>query len=109
MSEFKGTPGPWRVDETVALGAYGVWTDVADRLEENPIQVCRFNVRDTIPTQEERGANARLIAAAPDLLAACQRALGTCYNKNSEDGQMLSSAIAKALGHFSPQSSRITP
>lgn len=30
MSE-KFTPGPWRVDATVALGAYGVYTDYCCR------------------------------------------------------------------------------
>lgn len=62
------TPGPWRVDETVALGAYGVWTD-----GECMRQVCRVynGVDDSLPRQE-RDANARLIAAAPELLEALQ-------------------------------------
>jgi hypothetical protein len=67
MSE-KITPGDWRVDETVALGAYGVWS--GDK------QICRVRLgSDGAIPREERDANARLIAAAPELLAACKAAL----------------------------------
>lgn len=57
------TPGAWRVDETVSLGAYGVWSE-RDR------EICRVynGVDDSLP-RKERDANARLIAAAPDMLA----------------------------------------
>lgn len=75
MSEH--TPGPWRVDETVALGAYGVWTDYAthpgDDGQGYPSEVCsvyRGNTSDF--DRPTRNANARLIAAAPQLLAACK-------------------------------------
>lgn len=76
----KHTPGPWRVDETKALGAYGVWTDYATHPGHDgagyPSLVCSMvpTVKSEI-TREQRDANARLIAAAPDLLAACQESL----------------------------------
>lgn len=43
-------------------------------------------------------ANARLIAAAPDLLAACKLALGAFTNNNAIDWSELERAIAKAEG-----------
>ena len=74
------TPGPWVVDETVALGAYGVWT--AYPHPQNPghdgagyqVQVCAMTCgewvgKDAIIGKAERNANARLIAAAPEMLA----------------------------------------
>jgi hypothetical protein len=65
------TPGPWEVDRTVALGAYGVWADSDGHHE----QICSvltvsFKTGDDKRKRVERDANARLIAASPDLLAA---------------------------------------
>ena len=80
------TPGPWRVDETKALGAYGVWTDYlhpsnpGDDGTGFPVEVCsvvacgKGHKGQEIIDRQERDANARLMAAAPDLLAACKRA-----------------------------------
>lgn len=67
MSEFKGTPGEWRVnDETGVLAVdgkafNGQWKSIVD------------HVRGQSRTATQ--ANARLIAAAPELLAACQSLL----------------------------------
>ena len=63
------TLGPWTVDETVALGAYGVWA--------GPWQICSvltesFFTTDGAANRAERDANAKLIAAAPELLAFAQ-------------------------------------
>lgn len=82
------TPGPWRVDMTVALGAYGVWTDYATHPGHDgvgyPTQVCsvlpemkQFRTQDAVgfATRKQRDANAILISAAPDLLAACKAML----------------------------------
>lgn len=67
MSSF--TPGPWEVgpvDDTVVthLGADGIRYEVA-AIDGD------YNDPDTWPTME---ANARLIAAAPDMLAALEKA-----------------------------------
>lgn len=63
------TPGTWRVDETVALGAYGVWADYPVN-DTNQGQVCSvYPGNQSDFPREMRDANARLIAAAPDLLA----------------------------------------
>lgn len=67
------TPGPWTVDETKALGAYGVWTDYATHPGHDGTGygsiVCSMLPDDDRMSREARDANARLIAAAPELLA----------------------------------------
>lgn len=72
------TPGPWVVDNTNAFGVYGVWTDYATHPGHDGAgygsQICSmftesFGQIDK-NTRAERDANAKLIAAAPDLLAA---------------------------------------
>lgn len=86
----KHTPGPWRVHpedvEKVIQSSQGV-------------AVMSGMLRDTI----EREANARLIASAPDLLAAlkcCLVALETIPAELRDPGQMLMAraAIARAEG-----------
>jgi hypothetical protein len=68
------TAGPWAVDATVALGAYGVWTEEGTHPgaipgQMYPTHICSVDpMRDDI-SKEERNANMRLIAAAPDLLS----------------------------------------
>lgn len=62
MSDTKHTPGPWEYESG------SIWSDLAGRIgradRDNPT---------TCPT--ERDANARLMAASPELLAACELAL----------------------------------
>ncbi len=65
MTEFKGTPGPWEVgpvDDTVVthVGKDGLRYEIA-AIDGD------YNQPETWPVME---ANARLIAAAPDLLEA---------------------------------------
>jgi len=83
----KPTPGPWEVDGTVALGAYGVWTAYPHPQNPGhdgvgyPVQVCSVAVGDWRQGpigQDERGANAALIAAAPDLRYALQAFVDYC-------------------------------
>lgn len=57
------TPGPWRVPITMP-------TDVVDSAENRWIANCRPSVNGAPLEQQE--ANARLIAAAPDLLEALE-------------------------------------
>ena len=75
------TKGPWCVDETAAFGAYGVWTDYVTHPGHDGAgygsQICSmftpsFKQTDAA-TRGERDANARLIAAAPNLLAVCRK------------------------------------
>lgn len=68
-AETKHTPGPWKYD--------GMWSLVmAGKYEIAAIHAARF-AEDTKKRKrlDESQANARLIAAAPDLLEACKEAL----------------------------------
>lgn len=115
--ETKHTPGPWKVSQVVPnselpkgkrktgySGSIGyVWTD-----RPYPGGVCLAEVRGHYVGEEE--ANARLIAAAPDLLAALEAVNGMLDNFPGFDsravpftdkatgniGQVVRAAIARA-------------
>ena len=90
------TPGPWRADYVIA-------TTGATRINSprgNVAWVCG-NDSQAEPTPAETRANARLIAAAPDLLAACEALLPLCDGLNNpgpgdREYQLVVAAIAKA-------------
>lgn len=99
------TPGPWRVDVTKAAGSYGVWTDYATHPGEDGAGygscICSMLPMDGHVPQEQRDANALLISAAPDLLAACEAALkfkSSPLDLVSVAGDMLRDAVLKAKG-----------
>ena len=78
------TPGPWKVEPPLsALNEYGY------EVIRDGVGICELG------RTEQDGANARLIAAAPDLLAMCKELLraGTPSTKNLHD---LEAVIAKA-------------
>jgi hypothetical protein len=59
----------------------------------------RPGIDDDLLAAKELAANARLIAAAPDLLAACETAFHqTCSVGRPKDWEQLRAAIAKAIG-----------
>lgn len=105
------TPGPWRVDETKALGAYGVWTDYPTHPGDDgagyPSQICSVLPDKRQVSREERDANARLIAACPYLLAACETVIARHDEKaraanfatcGCDDCTPLRAAVEKARG-----------
>lgn len=66
MTQFKGTPGPWRVSEK-----RGDLIDI--RHENNELGAMSLNLAQVVARQswlKEAEANARLISAAPELLEA---------------------------------------
>lgn len=95
MSEFKGTPGPWEWN--------GKWRVCAGVNTPHISVVCDTATRNS-DRNERNNANACLIAAAPDLLAACEDAL-TTYEADMQhildNGRLcnaLRAVIAKAKG-----------
>lgn len=66
------TPAPWRIEGTERFYSGDMPNVVMGPIGGDPIAVvCDFNRYDRNAEQE---ANARLIAAAPELLAACKAA-----------------------------------
>ena len=88
----KHTPGPWTVERDSTVDGYTVWR--ASSMGDLFIaQVKR--------QKGEEASNARLIAAAPDLLAACAKALDYLgrieeASEGAELRDLLRAAIAKA-------------
>jgi hypothetical protein len=98
---IKHTPGPWWFSETmpgqfrIGQGDAYIATVHGPRLEEG----VKFGVFDA---GDDR-ANARLIAAAPDLLKAAQAMLACCYDLERNDEtleavKVTMKAIAVATG-----------
>lgn len=95
------TPGPWETrrsrtpDNTGGYDYAIVDKDkqiIAEAFEHTDKESCDF-VKAPVE------ANARLIAAAPDLLSACKEALSAFYQNDIEDAKSaLKMAIAKAEG-----------
>jgi hypothetical protein len=89
MKTLNHTPGPWILerDRAKSLSIYGDTTFIGEVYHE---------VDEPSP---EENANARLIAAAPDLLDACRMAL-SCMAPDDNDitARALRAAIAKATG-----------
>lgn len=79
MSEFRGTPGPWRAEGPDHFGDHNI-LHPADSLA---VAAVVSNMRPA----GEVAANARLVAAAPTMLAAlrdCQRLLADLARPNGE-------------------------
>lgn len=76
--KFRGTPGPWRVDGHVGgngIVNYSIVSISGDAVGCAPVaEVLQYNPRP-MPT-ERVAANARLLAAAPDLLAVLESLVG---------------------------------
>jgi hypothetical protein len=87
------TPGPWKVFKLPGASMIGV---VPVNARGRPRQG-----RETPDIcQCEQEADARLIAAAPELLTACKEALAivTAYAPGERQLEMLRAALAKAEG-----------
>lgn len=91
--DTKFTPGPWEFTELKGTDSRGMGYIAA-----NGHDIIHAGVMD-LPTAENR-ANARLIAAAPDLLAALQMIVHNYYtgNYSAIDMPQGRDAIDKALG-----------
>lgn len=84
------TPGPWTAGPTASL-VWRVFNDSKGNRVHQPVADC------TVPallTVEEKKANAALIAAAPDLLRACE----DCMKDRGDWSAVMYAAIQKARG-----------
>ena len=100
MSEFKGTPGEWSAEQ------FGSQIQVWSKADTSVVCVvgnmgCTSNDRQTAKTQTGYAkANARLIAAAPELLEALQLMIAGVDGTTDECGaailEIAREAIAKA-------------
>lgn len=111
----KHTPGPWFIDEdtlTIRSNAWEASNQMGDyrgcivadlkpalgATDQDDLSICRPHAR------AETDANARLIAAAPELLAACERIVkGECTCADGGKGFVCDvceakAAVAKAKG-----------
>ncbi len=83
----KHTPGPWEVFDTICIGVMST---------PRECDVAHCSGHDSGRSRDEELANARLIAAAPDLLTALERILS--YDDQVEGAEAARAAIAKAKG-----------
>jgi hypothetical protein len=86
-AEQKHAPGPWAVIETICRNerTLGVSVDGGEN---------GFPITPLARATPQDFADARLIAAAPDLLAACQ----DCVEGKGDWSALMFAAIAKATG-----------
>jgi len=96
MREFKGTPGPW----TVEADSSNV-ISISDTNENEVASIIADNENDLLTELE--WDNARLIAAAPDLLTALQELvhLHTCEQEGLSSGQPSPADWLKAIDQAS--------
>lgn len=89
MTKAQHTPGPWLSNERGAI-------ETRDRV------ICRVMDGHTTRAIIESMANARLIAAAPEMLAMLKRIFKVMPSRMEEGGQLLegeiAALIAKATG-----------
>lgn len=87
----KFTPGPWKVDESDDFGYDIINPRATFGIEYIAKEICQG--------ADDGKADAHLIAAAPDLLAACMKAISQDSNYITEDAiLMCKMAIKKAEG-----------
>jgi hypothetical protein len=101
-SETEGTPGPWRL-ETESRSADGSDLVVTDAIGAYTVATCRIG--DTgVADVYEAEANARLIAAAPEMAAALRKIValngstGGLKSLVAEFKHWAEQALAKAEG-----------
>ena len=95
MADSKYTPGPWRIGEYL-IGQHA-WEDRPDydRAIYGHDQVKIAVMEQWYKDGGESEANARLIAAAPELLEACQAAFRLLNDPDADEFQAV--AVTNAL------------
>jgi hypothetical protein len=96
----KHTPGPWQISRdglTIFAGTAGAGVLIRG-VEQRIPHIAYIPKNGFAATLAEQQANARLIIAAPDLLAACERLLNTVGCDDWSAQEAARDAIAKAEG-----------
>ena len=97
MSENKWTPGPWQLTD---LGDYGDFDGLSRVILGDDMRFAAVHAGG--PNHEENDANARLIAAAPDMAEALRRIEEGCSfpedNVQRACRDVARAALAKARG-----------
>lgn len=97
-TQNKHTPGPWKAQSRCASDGTLV---VKDASFDEICVVREKTLRDYTDEDKKHVANARLIAAAPDLLAACEAVLKADANPQPWLEPKYSNAIAQARSALS--------
>lgn len=105
MKEFKGTKGEWGFKTPIDYSGnsidtlYSRWIMSDDKVYICSVQGKVVNNDDHVKSVDEMIANAKLIAAAPDLLEALQEILESVDNSvwNHQSLEKGTKAIEKAL------------
>lgn len=100
------TPGPWACDAVMSEAMHDIILDYEIPGAGRPIVIASVYVDEQggeHPTIKQANANARLIAAAPELLAACETVseMFTRFGLTAPDQSVIGKvrrAIAKAIG-----------
>jgi hypothetical protein len=91
----KHTPGPWRAEtDRAQYPPVAVWSE--RRKNGSVLRECVAGVLGTADSERTQ-ADAQLIAAAPDLLAACLD-IRAFLRRSGYDARIVDAAIAKATG-----------
>lgn len=114
MTNSKHTSGTWKVIESYKSSEYPFIAVVSNNIGDTPdlnIALCNYGgdnyAKETIESFRQQAlANARLIAAAPDLLSAAKTLLQSSLNSDGSRSKtvkstalaLLEQAIAKAEG-----------
>lgn len=99
---IKHTPGPWRIcgNDRGGCKCGNVWSKKHDFVVARAISKLSYGQLDEGCSEETAVANARLIAAAPDLLAALEKIVEIereerdCFAANAEMANVAIEAIA---------------
>lgn len=95
MNETKHTPGPWYINWT-RLSGNVIGFHIADAVRGSTLPICEHYGNPTLNSSNEAEANARLIAAAPELLAVLQEIMSWEENDEMTWGPRARAAIAEA-------------
>lgn len=95
----KHTPGPWRVEHSAPEEGFDAWV-----IDDPTHGYTIATVADTFNKRSENAANAHLIAAAPEMLAALKEYVRDYGDNEDGDSQLMAekarAAIAKAEGRI---------